>query len=104
MVHDVFNIGGQMRTQDCFGGSLCENVVMGIEVDIHRHGWANAEREGFPIVLEVYDELVAEVPVWDADLAGFERCLLDAQHLPWVKKLQIPIAVECWVGTRYRKG
>jgi hypothetical protein len=102
MVYDGFNAGGLMKTQDCFGGSLCENVVMGIEADIHRHGWRNAERAGFPIVYECYDELVAEVPEWDADLKGFEKCLLDQPQ--WVRDLRIPVAVESWMGSRYRKG
>jgi DNA polymerase bacteriophage-type len=93
---------GQSRTVDTFGGQLCENVVMGIEVDIQRHGWANAERNGFPIVLECYDELVAEVEEWADDQKGFEQCLLDVPR--WVKDLRIPVAVEGWSGYRYRKA
>jgi DNA polymerase bacteriophage-type len=95
-------LSGRFKTVTTFGGQLCENIVMGCEVDIHRYGWANAERAGFPIVLEVYDELVAEVPAKGADLEGFKQCLLDIPS--WAKSLRIPVAVETWQGDRYRKG
>src|SRR5262249_33092435 len=92
---------GQSKILHMHGGHLAENVVMGIEVDIQRHGWAVAEANGFPIVLECYDELVAEVPESKADLKGFYQCLLDKPD--WLPDLKIPIAVEGWCGDRYRK-
>jgi DNA polymerase len=96
---------GRAQTISTYGGLLTENVVMGIEVDIQRHGWANCERNGFPIVFECYDELVAEVEEWEADLPGFRQCLLDVPQ--WVRSLKIPVDVpkqDMWVGDRYRKG
>lgn len=92
---------GHMQTINPFGGSLTENVVMGIEVDIHRHGMQNLKRANRDIVLEVYDEIVAEVPEDEVDVKLFEQCMLDQPQ--WVKDMQIPVAVECWHGKRYRK-
>lgn len=90
---------GHMQTIYPFGGSLTENVVMGIEVDIHRRGMQNLKDDGQDIVLEVYDEILAEVPA--ADVKRFEACMLDQPQ--WVRDMGIPIAVECWTGDRYRK-
>ena len=92
---------GQWKTIDAYGGQLSENIVMKIEVDIQRHGWKVAEANGYPIVHECYDELVAEVPDFLADQKGFEQCLLEQP--PWVRELRVPIAVEGWTGDRYRK-
>jgi hypothetical protein len=52
-----------------------------------------------------YDELVAEVEEWEADLQGFRQCLLDVPQ--WVRSLKIPVDVpeeDMWVGDRFRKG
>jgi hypothetical protein len=46
-----------------YGGSLTENVVMGHEVEIQRHGIKALIAAGYPVpVMEVYDEVVLEVP------------------------------------------
>lgn len=95
---------GRWVTETAFGGQLTENVVMGIEVDIQRAGWKNCEANGFPIVHECYDELVAEVPEWDEDLDGFRECLLDLPQ--WVRDYNIPVNVpreDMWASDRYRK-
>ena len=90
----------QWVSVDAFGGLLSENIVMRIEVDIKNAGICNLEAAGFPIVLDVHDELVAELA--NPDEKAFEQCMLD---LPaWVKSCQIPIAIDKpWVDVRYRK-
>lgn len=92
---------GVMRTIDAFGGQLAENVVMGIERDIMETAKRKCEKNGFPISLEVHDEIVAEPLKQDADEKAFEQIMLDVD--PWVKQIGIPVAVETWVGDRYRK-
>jgi DNA polymerase len=92
---------GVWRTINAFGGQLTENVVMGIERDIMTHGMLKLEKNGFPIVLEVHDEIVAEPLAADADEKAFAQIMVDVE--PWVKHLQVPIATETWVGDRYRK-
>ena len=92
-----------LRTVKLFGGLLTENVVMGIERDIMTHGRRNLEKAGFPIVLEVYDEAVAEVEEWAVDEVAFKQCMEDVPA--WCKALRIPVAVELWEkpSRRYHK-
>jgi hypothetical protein len=94
---------GHMQTVYPFGGSVTENVVMGIEVDIHRKGMQNLHKAGWPIVMEVYDEIVCEMPRGDERKMHeqFEAMMLDQDE--WVHKLRVPIATETWIGDRYKK-
>lgn len=92
---------GQLRTIDAFGGQLTENVVMGIERDIMTHGMILCEKNGFPICLEVHDEIVSEPLIADADEKAFQQIMEDVPS--WVREIQIPVKVETWAGLRYRK-
>lgn len=92
---------GQWKEVKAFGGLLTENVVMGIEVDIQRRAQQLCEAHGMPVVLEVYDEVVVEPELVNADEKAFTQILLDVE--PWVDALEIPIAIECWQGPRYKK-
>jgi DNA polymerase len=92
---------GQMCTIDAFGGQLAENVIMGCERDIMTKAQLTCEANGLPVVLEVHDEVVVEPLVKDADEKAFQQIMLDVD--PWVKSIQVPIAVEGWCGNRYRK-
>lgn len=51
-------------------GLLTENIVQSIALDILFEGITHAEAAGLPIVLQVHDELAAEVPVAEADAAA----------------------------------
>ena len=96
--------GAGMGTSRVFGGLLTENVVMGIERDIMAHGKKNLEREGFPLILEVYDEALCEVREDRIDKRLFRQCMMDVPK--WARQLQIPVDVpeeDIWVGKRYRK-
>jgi DNA polymerase len=92
---------GVMHTIDAFGGQLAENVIMGMEADIMRTAQLKCEANGLPIVLECHDEIVVEPLLADADEKAFTQILLDVD--PWVKEIKVPVAVEGWVGERYRK-
>jgi DNA polymerase len=94
---------GKLTTIKAFGGLVTENVVMGIERDIMTHGRRNLEREGFPVVMEVYDEAVCEVGEDKVDEKLFAQCMEDVPT--WVRHLKIPVAVELWPkpAKRYRK-
>jgi DNA polymerase bacteriophage-type len=87
---------GQWIWKDAFGGLLTENVVMGVERDIMVGGMFRLEKNGFPIVLTVHDEIVAEPFAADADQKAYDEILCDVE--PWVKEIQVPIAVEGWPG------
>lgn len=92
---------GRYTTINAFGGLLTENVVMGIERDIMVGGMFRLEKAGFPVILNVYDEILCEPKREDADEKAFAQIMVDVE--PWVKAIQIPIAVETWCGDRYRK-
>ena len=57
------------------------------------------ETAGYPIVLHVHDEIVAEVPENFESTAEFTRLM--TQRPSWA--LNLPIAASAWTGTRYRK-
>lgn len=88
-------------TVDAFGGLLTENVVMGIERQIVVDAMMRCEANGFPVILDVHDEIVTEPLTADADPKVLEEIMNDVK--PWVKALQVPIAVDVWAGGRYRK-
>lgn len=92
---------GKWTTIDAFGGQEAENVVMGIERDLMTCAMFKCERNGLPIVLEVHDEIVCEPEKANADYKALEQIMTDSPE--WAKAIQIPVAVEGWVGERYRK-
>jgi DNA polymerase len=91
---------GQWISKFAFGGQLAENIVMRIEVDIKNAGIHNLERAGYPVVLDVHDELVCELHKPDKKV--FTECMLDLPN--WIKSYRIPVAIdEPWIANRYRK-
>lgn len=92
---------GQFKTIDAFGGLMTENVVQGLARDLMVNAMFKLEKEGFPIVLTVHDEIVCEPMAADADEKAFEQIMTDIP--PWAKNINLPVAVETWKGDRYRK-
>lgn len=91
---------------ETYGGRLTENIVQATAHDVLRHGILALRAAGYPTVLHVYDEVIAEVPHGTGSIEEFERLLgtmpawaHDAAGRPW------PIrAAGGWRGKRYRKG
>jgi DNA polymerase len=87
----------RMRT---YGGKLTENVVQATARDILAHAVVNLERAGYPVVLHVHDEIVAEVPKNYGSVEEFERIM---STLPeWARDWPVR-ARGGWRGDRYRK-
>ena len=99
---------------ETWGSRLMENCVMGVEVDIQRFGAKLMAAHGYPLVLSVYDENVAEIPI-DKPLTlglppveGLDPYVQEIEHLLAI----MPPELEGWPiraaggfrARRYRKG
>jgi DNA polymerase len=90
---------GKMRREHLYGGILAENDTQAIARDILVNGEMNAEAENYPIINDVYDEIIAEVPRGFGSVEEFERVIC---RLPgWADGL--PLTAGGWRGKRYRK-
>ncbi len=97
-----------------WGGRLTENAVMGVEVDIQRFGAKLMAAAGYPLVLAVYDENVAEIPIGKPltlglpPVEGLDPYVQEIEHLLAIMPPELegwPIrASGGWIGHRYRKG
>lgn len=85
---------------DTHGGRLTENIVQAVARDIQWYGMRNLQAAGYPIVLHVYDEDVAEVPQGFGSVEEFERIM--STMPPWAADWPIK-ANGGWRGNRYRK-
>ncbi|QEF98177.1 DNA polymerase I, thermostable [Stieleria maiorica] len=82
-----------------YGGKLTENVVQAIARDFLCEAMLRVERERYPIVATVHDEIICEVPDQFGDLRTFERIM---KQIPvWGRGC--PIEVEGFEAKRYRK-
>jgi DNA polymerase len=96
---------GVWMEMSTYGGKLCENVTQATARDIMAHGMLNTDRAGYPIVLHVHDEEVAECPDGFGTVEGLEACMND---LPaWARTddgHRWPVdARGGWAGREYRK-
>jgi DNA polymerase bacteriophage-type len=97
------NAAGQFK--DCrhgngaYGGLWTENVVSGIARDLLTDAMLRIEAAGYPIVLHVHDEVVAEVPEGFGSADEFTRLM--TRKPAWA--LDLPIAAKAWTGSRYTK-
>lgn len=84
-----------------FGGRLVENVVQGTAHDIQRFGILALRAAGYPTILHIYDENVAEIPHGTGSIDEFERIM--STMPPWAADWPI-VASGGWRGVRYRKA
>lgn len=84
-----------------YSGRLAENIVQATAHDIQRHAIENQIAAGYPIVLHVYDENVAEVQHGFGSVEEFEAIM--AKLPPWAEGWPVR-ADGGWRGRRYRKA
>jgi DNA polymerase len=78
---------------------VTENAVQALARELLVDAMFRFEARGFPVVMHCHDEIVVERP--DITVALIEEIM--AERPQWAAELGVPIAVEAWVGKRYRK-
>jgi hypothetical protein len=89
----------QWAEDSSYGGKISENVTQAVARDILASALLRLEQHGYNPVLHVHDEVVCEVPKGWGSVDELQEIM---ERVPtWAEGL--PIAVEGWRGTRYRK-
>ena len=97
---------------DTYGGKLVENIVQAIARDILADSMQRLDAAGFPIVMHVHDEAVAEIDDYDLyddpmaqevgnEHALEEMCEIMSTPIPWVEGL--PLAADGYITPFYKK-
>jgi DNA polymerase len=88
------------------GGILAENIVQSVARDVMFHGAMSivAETPRWRYLFNIYDEVVAEIPLEDVDqaLVRIPHLLCHGHLLSWAKGL--PLEVEGGMAMKYTKG
>jgi len=85
---------------ETYSGKLAENCTQAVARDILVAAMLRVEAAGYPIVLHVHDEIIAEVPKGFGNIEEFERLMMVRE--PWFADWPIK-AAGGWRGDRYRK-
>jgi DNA polymerase len=83
--------------QETYGGKLVENITQAVARDIMAESMLLLEEEGYEIVLTVHDEIISEVE------NGTVERFKEVMEKPPTWGQDIPIQVEAYEATRYRK-
>lgn len=91
----------QWRKNSLYGGLQCENIVQAASRDLMVDRMVAIEAAGYPIVLTVHDEIVAETPLDRSDLNAPHFEQLMSVKPSWAEGL--PLSVKAWEHERYVK-
>jgi DNA polymerase len=97
--HGVDAVTKVWGEQDSYGGRTCENVTQAVARDILAAALLRLEQHGYNVCMHIHDECVCEVPKGWGSVD--EMCQVMSERPSWAPDM--PIAVEGWRGSRYRK-
>jgi len=92
---------GQWKRIHAYGGLLTENAVQKFARGLLVEAMYRCEAAGFPIILTVHDAIMAEPLSVNADWSVFKSIMEETTAA--AKAYGVPIAVEGYVGNRWRK-
>lgn len=92
---------GAWKTIDAFGGLLTENYASGLARDLLVTAMFKCEKAGFPIVLTVHDEIIADAEKRPDNVTVLKQIMEDRPQ--WAIDIRLPVEAEVWSGDRYRK-
>lgn len=99
----VNGVTKQWQEETTWGGKLLENGIQGMCRDIIAEAMLCHEADGYPPILSVHDEVIAEVPIGFGSVEEFISIMVDTKrHSPWADGL--PVKAEGGRGLRYAKG
>lgn len=94
----------QWTERNLYGGLQCENIVQAISRDILRNAMFRVEAAGYPVILTVHDEIIAELLRVLCGEGGWNKdhfAQIMAQGETWTQGL--PISVSAYEGHRWGK-
>lgn len=87
------------KATETYGGKLVENITQAVARDCLFLAMTALEAAGYPIVFDIHDEVVIEVP---ADKADLDKVVEIMSHpIPWAPDL--PLNADGWVGEYFKK-
>ena len=90
----------QWRRVYTYGGKLAENATQAACRQLMQAAAQALERYQYPMILTVYDEAIAQVPLTHGTISEFEEIMVTSLP-PFAERW--PIRAEVWEGSRYRK-
>lgn len=91
---------GQWKRVYTYGGKLTENATQATAREILAPAMLRLDKAGYKLILDVYDEIVAEMPYGKGSVEEFKELMLVSPG-EWADDW--PISVDVWEGERYKK-
>ena len=86
---------------DTYGGKLTENIVQAIARDLLGNSMLNMQEEGFAITMHVHDEVIAEIPLENAE-THYNNMVKAMERVPmWA--LDFPLKADGYITPFYLK-